>query len=222
MTILLIATAKRLKVHLWWLYSSKIDDPSIHKLARDVAQIIGVKPFKNIRVSTRFYIANAAVIGFRCRTLVLTNLLLDILSVNELRAVFLHEYAHCKLKHQIKLLGISFILMLFMALTAILITQTIENDLMVVGIGIPFLILAYLVVILITRLITKRFELEADCLAVSKLENPYLYIELLKKIKNINGEVRGWRTLLSPHPPIDVRIAYAIKCIEGFSRIENF
>lgn len=218
MTMLLGATIRRFKAHLWWICSSKLDDPFINNLVKEVAQKIDVKPFKNIRVSTRFYIANAAVIGFRCRTLVLTSLLLNILNADELRAVFLHEYAHCKLGHQIKLLGISFTLMLVTALTAIFITQAIENELMVIGIGVPFLVLAYLAIVLVTRLITKRFELEADCLAASKLENPYLYIEVLKKIKNINGEVRGWRALLSPHPSTDVRIAYVIKCIESSPR----
>jgi len=209
---------RKFKVYLWWLYSSKLEDPFIHNLAKEVARIIGIKPFKNIRVSSRFYIANAAVIGFRCRTLVLTNLLLNILGAEELKAVLLHEYAHCKFKHQIKLLVVSFALMLVIALTAIFITQTIESELTALSIGIPFLILGYLLVVLITRLITKRFEIEADCLVASKLENPNLYIELLKKIKNINGEIRGWRTLLSPHPSTDIRIAYVIKCAEDFSR----
>lgn len=214
---LLGGAIRRFKGYLWWLYSSKLEDPFIHNLAKEVAKLVGIKPFKNIRVSSRFYIANAAVIGFRCRTLVLTNLLLNILGVEELKAVLLHEYAHCKFKHQIKLLVVSFTLMLVIALTAIFITQTIESELIALGIGIPFLILGYLLVVLITRLITKRFELEADCLVASKLENPNLYIEVLKKIKNINGEIRGWRTLLSPHPSTDVRVVHVIKCADDFS-----
>jgi len=205
---------EKLKTRLWWFYSFKIEDESISRISEEAATLIGIKPFKNIRVSSRFRMANAAVVGFRCRTVVLTRTLLELLNVDELKAVFLHEYAHCKLKHQLKLMVVSISLLLGAALFDMYVILTLESEVIALGISIPLLISFYILILILSRFITKRFELEADCLAISKLGNPFVFIDILKKIRAVNGEVRGWKAIISPHPPIDVRITSLFSCLD--------
>lgn len=204
---------EKIRLCLWWFYSSKTDDEEIHRVSEEAAAIMGIKPFKNIKICPRFYMANAAVIGFRCRTLVLTKTLLELLNIEELKAVLLHEYAHCKLKHQLKLMSLSMMLLLGIALICIYIVLSLEQEALALGISIPLLIISYILIYILTRFILKRFELEADCLAVSKLNNTITYINILRKIKMVNGDVSGWRAILSPHPPIDKRILYISTCV---------
>jgi len=202
----------RLRLYIWWLYSSKVDDPFLRSLAEEAARIVGVRPFKNIRLCRSLNIANAAVVGFRCRSLVVTQLLLELLSPEELRAVFLHEYSHCKLRHQLKLLSITLSVFLGLSLSVILVTLNIANELLSIGVSVALILASYIATCLISRGVAKRFELEADCLAVSKLGNPEIYIGILKKMRAVNGEVSGLRLLLAPHPPTSTRIAHALLC----------
>lgn len=204
----------RVQINLWWFYSRDLNNPFIYGLVRDVAVIINVKPFSKIKINHMLHAANAAVIGFRCSTLVLTDMLIKVLTVDELKAVILHEYAHCKLKHQVKLLSVSLVLLLGLALAIIFIIQNLGNEFLSIITSVFLLATAYILIFIITRFIARRFELEADCLAVSKLSNSYTYVELLKKLRAINGDISGLRALFTAHPPIGLRLYNILKCVE--------
>lgn len=204
----------RLQAYLWWFYSRDLDNPFIYNLVKEVAAIADVKPFSKIKISHAIHAANAAVIGFNCNTLVLTDMLARVLTVDELKAVILHEYAHCKLKHQVKLLSVSLVLLLGLATAMVFVTQNLGNELLSTVVSVFLAAIAYTLTLLTTRAIARKFELEADCLAVSKLGNPHIYIELLKKLRSINGDISGLRVLFSAHPPGRLRLYNVLRCAE--------
>lgn len=204
----------RAKIHLWWFYSRDLDNPFIYDLVRGAAIILDIKPFSKIKINHTLRAANAAVIGLRCKTLVLTDMLIKVLTTDELKAVILHEYAHCKLKHHVKLLSVSLVLLLSLVLTMTLMIQSLGSEFLSTITSIIILATTYILILMVNKFIARKFELEADCLAVSKLSNPYTYVELLKKLKAINGDITGLRRFFTAHPPIEVRLYNTLRCVK--------
>lgn len=196
---------EKILVYIWWINSKNIDDPLIYKLSIEAALAIGVKPFKKLKLCKKYLMINAATIG--CKSIVLTEALLKLLSVNEIKAVFLHEYAHCKLKHHAKLLSLSIIIFLGLILPTIFTLSNIVEDNLFVIIAIPIISLIYLSTTIIIKFITRKFELEADRLAVSILKDLDIYIELLKKIEKYNKDNSHIPSIFRSHPTVSKRIA---------------
>ncbi len=200
-----------LKMYFWWLYAKEDAPQTIYELSNSIALKINVKPFKTIKISSILPIANAVTIGPMCRKLILTKTLLDLLTIDELKGVLLHEYAHCKLKHGIKLM-----IMIMIAIPIILfiyhifdyILTTIESEVLSIFLSIIIFISLYITLILVTRRYSRKFEIEADIFATNNLENPMIYLSILRKIKIVNNHSNSpkIRFLFSTHPSIDRRI----------------
>jgi len=106
----------RLRLTLWWICSEPVSDEHLYRVSEEVARAVGVDPFKTIRVAD-VPLLNAVVAGLRGRTLVLTRALTSLLTEEELKMVLLHEYAHRKLKHKLKLVAV-FVALLTLFATA--------------------------------------------------------------------------------------------------------
>ena len=198
--------------------SKPCTDPSVHNIVVRVAERIGVKPFKYVKVAEApFY--NAVVVGFLCRSLVVTKPLLQA-SPDIIEAVILHEYAHCKLRHQLKLLFIALFLQMLALVLSIVMMYT--NNLHVFH-AIIFYFIAYLAIQVILRYIARKFEIEADIFAVAHSSNKCSYIRLLHILKQYNSHERRLLSLLfDSHPSIETRIKNILmrypeecQCIEG-------
>lgn len=208
---MVIYRLRKLRTILWWLYSEDLNDPEIQRLSEEAASILGVKPFKKIKLCRCVNTFNAAVIGFRCRTVVLTEALLKHLTSDEIKAVFLHEYAHCRLRHQIKLSAITLFMLTAIASIALAALPNIDSLVTALTFAVS-VALSYLLTTTTVLFFARRFELEADCLAASKLSAPEIYTNLLAKI-SYTDDVSKLRTVLRSHPTVRERISKIAVCI---------
>ncbi len=204
-----------LKMYFWWLYAKEDAPQTIYKLSNSIASTINVRPFRVIKISRTLPIANAVTIGPRCRRLILTKALLDLLTIDELKGVLLHEYAHCKLRHGIKLMSLAILISIPIIISIYYIFITIESELLSIAISISIFIPSYIALMLITRIYSRRFEIEADIFATSNLEDPKIYLSILKKIRRVNSysHVPRIKLLFSTHPSIEERIEEIAKNI---------
>ncbi|MEM0062993.1 MAG: M48 family metalloprotease [Ignisphaera sp.] len=208
-----------IRFKLWWLRARPINDELLVELSNRIAMRIGTKPFKNIKESdVQFY--NALVFGMSCRTVVVTSALRS-LSIDYIEAVLLHEYAHCKFRHSIKIAFIAIALLSIVVGATIYILQFIESIIDVVLI-ITMFIAMYIIIQIILRYIARRYELEADLFAVSHASNPCSYLKLLMFLSQGEKSKRGVSSeLFSAHPPAITRVETIItsfpqlvKCLE--------
>ncbi|WP_350309071.1 M48 family metalloprotease [Ignisphaera cupida] len=208
-----------IRFKLWWLKAKPLNDEGIAKLSTSIALKIGIKPFKYIKeANAPFY--NAVVFGLRCRTIIITKALHN-LSWDYIEAVLLHEYAHCKLKHSIKITITAS--MLLSILTGITIYElqflsTIADAMILMMV----FVFAYISIHMLLKYITRKFELEADLFAISNTSNPCSYLKLLAFLgqweKNKEDLISK---LLATHPLARTRIKnilkkfpYFMKCFE--------
>lgn len=206
------------KLWFWWIRSYETSDSILLELSREVATSLGVKPFKKVKIAYRDDIINAAAIGFLCRTLVLSQGILNTLTFDELKTVILHEYAHCQQRHHVKLLATGLSIALTGALPYLSIVLYIDSEaILLILAGIIFT-LTYIAMLVFTRYLTRRFEEEADLIVVKNLENPRLYLQVLQKIalRHPNGKIGLREKLFSSHPSVSERLhklcRYMMRC----------
>jgi Zn-dependent protease with chaperone function len=215
---LLSKIKSKIQLYFWWIKSYDADNTILSELSRNVAMAIGMKPFKKIRVIYRKDIINAAVIGFLCRTIVISQGIIDILTPEELKTVFLHEYAHCYEKHHLKLLLASLALStgIIMLLYYFLMFIYIESEIISIALTVISLIPLYIILQIFIKYLTRKFEERADNIVIKNLKEPKLYISTLQKIalKTSTKRANIWKKLFSSHPPIDKRIYNLYKYIK--------
>jgi len=209
---------KFIRLRFWWFFSKPCTDQSVHNIVVRVAERINVKPFKYVKVAEApFY--NAVVAGFLCRSLVVTKSLLQA-SPDIIEAVILHEYAHCKLRHQLKLLSAALLLQMLALVLSIVIVYM--NNLHAFY-AIVFYFAAYPAIQVILKYIARKFEIEADIFAVTHSSSRCSYIRLLCSLKQYSShEHRLLSLLFGSHPSIETRIKSILmhypeesRCIEG-------
>lgn len=209
---------KFIRLRFWWFFSKPCTDPSVQNIVVRVAERINVKPFKYVKVAEApFY--NAVVAGFLCRSLVVTKSLLQA-SPDIIEAVILHEYAHCKLRHQLKLLFTALLLQM-VALVLSIVAVCMSN--LHAFYAIVFYFIAYPAIQVILKYIARKFEIEADIFAVAHSFSKCSYIHLLCFLKQYDSHKQGLLSLLfGSHPSIETRIKSILmqypeegQCIEG-------
>ncbi|MEM1542039.1 MAG: M48 family metalloprotease [Ignisphaera sp.] len=213
----LMNNIEKILLRVWWLYSYEVKNPVLSNISIEVASTLNVRPFEKIKISEKFPLINAAVVGLRCRTIVLTQTLLELMSAEELKAVFLHEYAHCKQKHQVKLLTVALLILILMMLPTSLIFLNIENELIAILLLVLMTCTAYIVMLSIIRYLTRRFEFEADLVAVEAFRDPAIYINMLKKLKifDVEPSRKNLMNIFRSHPYVEERIN---RIIETFTK----
>ncbi|MEM0371143.1 MAG: M48 family metalloprotease [Ignisphaera sp.] len=209
----LMNSIEKMLLRIWWLYSYEVNNPILKNISLEAASALNVRPFNKIKISDKFPLVNAAVVGFRCRTIVLTETLLELMNIEELKAIFLHEYAHCKQKHQTKLLTISLLILILTMLPTSLIFLEIDNELISISLLALMICTAYIIMLSIARYLTRRFEFEADLIAVEASRNPVVYIDMLKKLKIFEARPsrKSLTSIFRSHPYIEERIKKIIE-----------
>jgi Zn-dependent protease with chaperone function len=214
-----------IRLKFWWLYAKPVNDTFLYDINQAVAKKIGMKPFKVIKVAeASFY--NAMVFSFSCKSITITSFLKEA-GRDAIEGVFLHEYAHCKLKHGQKLFCLALLLLILSMLpvTYLLLNSTSMIEAVFASIT---LALVYIFVQLILRRKARRFEYEADLFAALHATNSCAYIDLLcsflrhKPFKNkINKITEIFSSHPSPHSRIENIVRHfpeMLKCMENTCR----
>jgi STE24 endopeptidase len=181
-----------------------ITDQSLLSSFRELANKMGVQNVDLYSVDwEKFKVANALQAGPRKFSIFVSNYLLKNMTTEEVNAVMSHELAHAKRRHVAKFLAL------------LLGSVTIALDILIVGASlakvtmwgiIPFA-LGFIMCFLVPQLdfrIMKRFELEADEIAVRTIGDGRPMISALKKLAVLNLIPSGKES--PTHPSITKRV----------------
>lgn len=166
--------------------------------------------------------ANAAFVGWgRTRRVILADTLKDKYSYDEIEAILAHEFAHYRMKHLLKLI------LMNSSATLLAFYLIFKTNIFVLGLfGLSSLldiaafpiIIMYLVVFGIImqpleNYISRRFERNADRMALSITGLKEAFISMMEKLSNQNLADRNPSKLIKiyffDHPPVDERIEMA-------------
>lgn len=199
----------------FYYYSQETTDPALTTILIKTAEILNVKPFKKIKIFNKLPLINAATI--LCREIVITEALLATMDIEEIEAVILHEYAHCKKKHLFTRLILAIGLLPLIILPPIVIyvffssTSTSQKllDLVIA----TTILVSFITYVLIIMHVIRKHEYEADLLAAQALKNPIIFVNMLKKLKSQCSKRyrKIIEKLFSTHPCIEERIENIFK-----------
>ncbi len=166
--------------------------------------------------------ANAAFTGMgKTRRVILADTLKDKYSYDEIEVILAHEFAHYKLKHIFKLLIFNSLLTFFLFY---LISKTCVYTLAVFNLvslaqpaAVPlcfvYFILFGLLMQPLEALLSRRFEKDADKLALEITKSPEAFISMMNKLADQNLADRSPAAIIKffffDHPPINERIQMA-------------
>lgn len=157
---------------------------------------------------TRNLIANAAITGVlpTLRYLMLSDRLVRDLSAEQVELIVLHELAHAKHKHQLKLmLGLAFSI----ACCGLFVTRMLQSG------GVGYAIVCGIVAIVTVRIVgryARGFELEADWWAAKRSANPKRYLHAMAHVASGNPRQATWL-----HPSFEERCKFLLKGLEPAS-----
>ena len=192
------------------------------------AQNFSLKGIFTMDGSKRSNKSNAYFTGFgKMRRIVLFDTLVEKCSKDEILSILAHEMGHCRLKHVLKMVGLSFIssgVMLF------LFSQLLNNSLLFTSFSLShisiytslfFFFILYspiqTVLSIFNLALSRKYEFEADAYAVTTIKKPMALVNALSKLSvdhlaNLTPHRLKVLTAYS-HPPISERL-HAIKEIK--------
>ncbi|MDD5477900.1 MAG: M48 family metallopeptidase [Candidatus Omnitrophica bacterium] len=166
--------------------------------------------------------ANAAFTGMgKTRRVLLADTLKDKYSHDEIEVILAHEFAHYRLGHIIKLIIVNSLLtlglfyLIFKTSAYTLAVFKLNSLAQLAGLPLVFLyfILFGIIMAPLEALVSRRFEKEADNLALKVTGAKEAFISLMEKLANQNLADRNPHPLIKffffTHPPIDERIKFA-------------
>jgi STE24 endopeptidase len=167
--------------------------------------------------------ANAALVGMgRSRRVILADTLKDKYTPDEIEVILAHEFAHHRLRHIWKLLAMNSLATL---IYFYLIYISSDFLLRFFGLGslwdiasLPVVLLCFILLSLVTQplsnYISRRFEINADKMALSVTGFKKAFVSTMDKLAEQNLADRSPHPLIKflffDHPPIDERIAMAL------------
>ncbi len=222
-SVILAKLTPVLIIPLFFKYK-KLDDKLLRQKIILLAQKMRIKLMDvfQIDLSKKTLKANAAFTGLgRSRRVILADTLKDKYSYDEIEAILAHEFAHYRLKHIMKLILINSLVTLGLFFA---IFKTGSYCLTVFKLGsltqvasLPLIFLYFILFGIITQpleaYISRRFERQADNLALKTTQNKEAFISLMDKLAAQNLADRNPHSLIKffffDHPPIDERIKTA-------------
>ncbi|MDG7044089.1 MAG: M48 family metalloprotease [Nitrososphaerota archaeon] len=191
-----------------------LTDTKILSAAGEMAQRMDVDNVKLYTVDwRRFRTANAFQVGPRRFSIYVSNYLLDNLSSEEVNAVLAHELAHAKKRHVMKSMALIFfptIVEMNVLVLGYVITQTnLVLGSIVFAAGFAAIFLEPRIAFRFQR----RFELEADMIAVRTMGDGRPLISALEKLSALNLVPGGRRS--RTHPSVIERIRRIEQLSEG-------
>lgn len=207
----------------------KVSDETLRQRIIGLADKVRVKILDvfEIDFSKKTLKANAAFTGWgKSRRVILADTLKGKYTYDEIEVILAHEFAHCKLRHLLKLILIN-------SLTTILafycIFKTSDYALSIFGLSSLSDIAAFPIVIIYMSLfgiltqplqnyISRRMERNADKMALSLTGLKEAFISMMDKLSLQNLADRNPHPIIKffffDHPPIDERIAMARNALE--------
>lgn len=202
----------------------KIEDISLRGRILDLAgkMKVGLLDVFEIDFSKKTMKANAALIGAgNAKRVILADTLKDKYSYDEIECILAHEFAHFRLRHIVKIITVNSLLTSGLLY---LIFRTNSYFLHLFGIGslaslagIPVLFLYFSVFGFVMRpleaYISRRFERQADMLALRTTGNKEAFVSVMEKLAAQNLSDKSPHPLVKffffDHPPISERIERA-------------
>ena len=202
----------------------KLTDETLRARVMNLAAKMQVKILDvfEIDFSKKTLKGNAAFVGLgNTRRVILADTLKDKYNYNEIEVILAHEFAHCRLKHLLKLVAVNSLVTLALFY---LIFITSDGVLSLFGLSslediaaFPIILLYFVLFGIITQpienFISRRLEINADKMAVAVTGLKEDFISTMDKLATQNLADRKPHPIIKffffDHPPIDERIALA-------------
>jgi len=222
-SVILAKLTPVLIIPLFFKYK-KLDDQSLRERIFRLAQAMRVKLLDvfEIDFSKKTLKANAAFTGMgRSRRVILADTLKDKYSHDEIEVILAHEFAHYRLKHIIKLIAanslvtLGLFFLIFKTSGYALGLFKLNSLAQLASLPLVFLYFMIFGVIMqpLEAYLSRRFEREADKLALEVTGAKEAFISLMEKLANQNLADRNPHPIIKflffDHPPIDERIKMA-------------
>ncbi|MFA6130259.1 MAG: M48 family metallopeptidase [Candidatus Omnitrophota bacterium] len=202
----------------------KLEDEALRQRIFSLAGKMQVKLMDvfEIDFSKKTLKANAAFTGMgKTKRVILADTLKDKYSHDEVESILAHEFAHFKLKHIFKLIAINSLLtlglfyLIFKTNVYFLWVFKLSSLTQLASLPLVFLYFMLFAIILqpLEAFLSRRFERQADDLALKTTQNKEAFISLMDKLAAQNLADRNPHPLIKffffDHPPIDERIKTA-------------
>jgi len=202
----------------------RLSDEELRKRIFSLADKMRVKILDvfEIDFSKKTLKANAAFVGVgNTRRVILADTLKDKYSYNEIEVVLAHEFAHYRLKHLLKLIAVNSLVtlalfyLIFITSDGVLSLFGLSSleDIAALPVILLYFVLSGIIMQPVENYISRKFEKNADKLAIAATGMKEDFISTMDKLATQNLADRNPHPLIKffffDHPPIDERIALA-------------
>jgi len=202
----------------------KLEDEVLRQRIFDLASKMQIKLMEvsEIDFSKKTLKANAAFTGMgKTKRVLLADTLKDKYTLDEVEAILAHEFAHYRLKHILKLIALNSLITLglfyLIFKTSVYTLGVFRLDSLRQLSSLPLVFLYFIFFGLIIQPLeayfSRRFEKEADALALKVTQNKSAFISLMEKLAAQNLADRNPHPIIKffffTHPSIDERIKIA-------------
>ncbi len=202
----------------------KLDDEILRSRVFDLASKMQIKLMEVMEIdfSKKSLKANAAFTGMgRTKRVLLADTLKDKYTHDEVEVILAHEFAHYRLKHIIKLIVVNSLVTLglfyLIFKTSIYVLKAFKLSSLLDLSSLPLVFLYFIIFGIILQpleaFVSRKFEKEADLLALKVTANKEAFISLMEKLAAQNLADRNPLPIVKffffTHPPIDERIKIA-------------
>lgn len=202
----------------------KLEDEALRQRIFSLARKMQVKLMDvfEIDFSKKTLKANAAFTGMgKTKRVILADTLKNKYSHDEVESILAHEFAHFKLKHIFKLIAINSLLtlglfyLIFKTNMCLLGVFKLTSLTQLASLPLVFLYFMLFGIVLqpLEAFVSRRFERQADSLALKTTQNKEAFISLMEKLSEQNLADRNPHPLIKffffDHPSIDERIKAA-------------
>ena len=222
-SVILTKLAPVLIIPLFFKYQ-KLSDEVLRRRVFDLAAKMKIKLMEvlEIDLSKKTLKANAAFVGLgKTRRVLLADTLKDKYTYSEVEVILAHEFAHYQLKHLLKLMAVNALITLglfyLIFKTSVYALGVFKLDSLLALSSLPLVFLYFVLFGIIAQplqaYISRRFEKDADRLALKVTGDRESFISLMEKLAEQNLADRNPHPLIKffffDHPPIDERIKIA-------------
>ena len=187
--------------------AKRLEDKGVLERISAISQRIGVEPVKAYILPWKSIgVANALEAGSASnKSIFISDYLLELLAPREVDAVIAHELAHAKGRHVLKKMLV--VVPLIFVEINLLAYYFIVQDLFAVEVFIGFVVACSLVILLCLLPLSRRYEFEADRMAVDAMGDPEPIASALMRLRSLSTSnekpsKRRWST----HPTLEMRI----------------